>query len=49
MLKSKSNILSQNYPAPKERAGRVAQVIECLPSKFEVLSSNSRTGKKKKQ
>jgi hypothetical protein len=29
------------------RAGRVAQVIERLPSKLEVLSSNTSTEKKK--
>jgi hypothetical protein len=29
------------------RAGRVAQVVECLPSKCEDLSSNSSTSKKR--
>jgi hypothetical protein len=32
--------LSRKYPTPKKRAGRVAQVIECLPNKFEAFSSN---------
>jgi hypothetical protein len=32
-------ILSQKYPTQK-RTGRVAQVVEHLPSKCEVLSSN---------
>jgi hypothetical protein len=30
----------------KARAGRVAQVVDCLPSKSEVLSSNPRTTRK---
>jgi hypothetical protein len=30
------------------RSGRVAQVIECLPSKHEALSSNPSATKKKK-
>jgi hypothetical protein len=30
-------------------AGRVAQVVECLPSKGEVLNSIPSTAKKKKQ
>jgi hypothetical protein len=29
-------------------AGGMAQVVECLPSKFEALSSNHSTVKKKK-
>jgi hypothetical protein len=31
-----------------KRAGRVAQVVECLPSNGEALSSNPSTAKKKK-
>jgi hypothetical protein len=31
--------LSQEYPVPK-RIGRVAEVVKCLPSKCEALSSN---------
>jgi hypothetical protein len=32
----------------KKRAGEVAQVVECLPSKCEAMNSNSSaTGKKK--
>jgi hypothetical protein len=31
----------------KERASGVTQVIECLPSKCEALSSNPSTAKKK--
>jgi hypothetical protein len=38
----------KNNPTEK-RAGRVAQVIECLPSKCETLSSNPSTIKKKKK
>jgi hypothetical protein len=38
-------ILSQKYP--RKNSG-VAQVIECLPSKCEALSSNPSTKKKKK-
>jgi hypothetical protein len=30
-----------------KRAGSMDQVVECLPSKHEALSSNSSTGKKK--
>jgi hypothetical protein len=41
-------ILSRKYPTQK-RAGRVAQVVEHLPSKYEALSSNSSTEKKKKE
>jgi hypothetical protein len=37
--------LSQKNPT-QNRAGEVRQVIECLPSKSEVLSSNSSTVKK---
>jgi hypothetical protein len=40
-------ILSQKYPR-QNRAGRVAQVIECLPSKCKTLSSNPSTTKRKK-
>jgi hypothetical protein len=32
-----------------KKAGRVAQMVECLPSKHEALSSNSTTEKKKKE
>jgi hypothetical protein len=38
--------LSWKYPTTK-RPGKVDQVIECLPSKCEALSSNSSTAKKK--
>jgi hypothetical protein len=31
-----------------KRAGRGAQVVECLPSKCEALSSNANTTKKEK-
>jgi hypothetical protein len=37
-------LLSLRYSA---RAGRVAQVVECLPSKFKALSSANSTAKKK--
>jgi hypothetical protein len=47
-LGNSSQDLSQKYPTQK-RAGRVAEVVECLPSKGEVLSSNSSTTKKKKK
>jgi hypothetical protein len=40
--------LSQEYSA-QNRTGRVAQVVEHLPSKCEALSSNPRTSKKKKK
>jgi hypothetical protein len=33
------------YQKPENRAGGVAQVIECLLSKYEVLSSNHNTKK----
>jgi hypothetical protein len=33
----------------QNRAGRVAQVVECLYGKSEVLSSSSRTTKKKRK
>jgi hypothetical protein len=39
--------LSQVYPIQKPGSG-VAEVIECLPSKCEALSSNSSTTKKDK-
>jgi hypothetical protein len=32
----------------QKRAGGVAQVVECLPSKGEALSSKPSTGKKKR-
>jgi hypothetical protein len=32
-----------------KKAGRVAQVVKCLPSKDKVLSSNPSTTKKKKE
>jgi hypothetical protein len=31
------------------RASEVAQVLECLPSKYEALNSNSSTEKKQKE
>jgi 2,3-bisphosphoglycerate-independent phosphoglycerate mutase len=40
--------LSQKKPNVK-KAGRVAQVVECLLSKSEALSSNSSITKKKKK
>jgi hypothetical protein len=40
--------LSRKYPTQK-RAGGVAQVVECLLSKHEVLSSNPSTRKKERQ
>jgi hypothetical protein len=40
--------LSQKYPT-QNRAGRVVQVVESLPSKCEVLSSNPSTIKKKER
>jgi hypothetical protein len=36
------------HPAAKRGNGGVAQVVECLPSKCEALSSNSSTEKTKK-
>jgi hypothetical protein len=44
---NESETLSQIYPTQK-RAGRVDQVVECLPSKHESLSSNPKTTGKKK-
>jgi hypothetical protein len=47
--------LSQKYPThtqnnnKKPRAGGVDQVIECLPSKWKALSSDSSTAQKKKK
>jgi hypothetical protein len=38
--------LSEKYPI-QNRAGRVAQVIELLPSKCEAMSSSLSTDKKK--
>jgi hypothetical protein len=35
--------LSQKYPNTQKRAGRVAQVVEHLPSKYEVMSSSPTT------
>jgi hypothetical protein len=35
------------YPKDSIRAGGMAQVAQCLPSKCEVLSSNPSTEKKK--
>jgi hypothetical protein len=40
--------VSQKYPTQK-RVGRVGQVVECLPSKCEALSSNSRITSPKKK
>jgi hypothetical protein len=45
----KSKTLSQKYPTHKRRACGVPQMIECLPSKPEALSSNSSTVKKKER
>jgi hypothetical protein len=39
---AKNNTLSQKYPTQK-RAGRVAQVVACLPRKCEDLGSNTTT------
>jgi hypothetical protein len=46
-VQSESETLSQKYPTQK-RAGRVAQVA-CLTSKYEALSANHSTTKKKKK
>jgi hypothetical protein len=43
--KNKSN--KKNFKKNKVRADRVAQVVEHLPSKHKVLSSNPSTIKKK--
>jgi hypothetical protein len=40
--------LSQKYPT-QNRVGGVSQVVECLSTKHESLSSNPSTGKKKKE
>jgi hypothetical protein len=40
--------LSQKHPT-QNRTGGVAQVVECLPSKHEALSSNQSTDRKKKK
>jgi hypothetical protein len=40
--------LWQKYPT-QNRAGRVSQVVQYLPSRCEALSSNPSTGKKKKR
>jgi hypothetical protein len=42
----KQDLISKTIKA--KRAGDMAQVIECLPSKDEALSSISSTAKKKK-
>jgi hypothetical protein len=47
-LGEKSETLSQKYP-PQKRTGGVAQVVGCLCSKYETLSLNSTTTKKKKK
>jgi hypothetical protein len=38
---------TRKFAALKIRVGDVAQVIECLPSKQEALSSNPNTAKRK--
>jgi hypothetical protein len=38
---AKMETLSQKYPTQK-RAGRVGQAVECLPSRYEPLSSKIR-------
>jgi hypothetical protein len=40
-------ILSWKYPA-QNRAGRVAEVVECLPRNHELLCSNPNTTKQKR-
>jgi hypothetical protein len=45
---NESKTLSQKYPTPK-KAGKMAQVVLCLTSKHEALSSNPSTAKKKKK
>jgi hypothetical protein len=47
--KSRRTYLQSKLKKEKERAGRVAQVVEHLPSKCEALSSNSSIVKKKKK
>jgi hypothetical protein len=40
----------QGFPSKKQkRAGGVTQVVEHLPNKHKVLSSNTTTAKKKKK
>jgi hypothetical protein len=40
---------SSQDPISKTMAGGVAQVVECLPSKWEALNSDPNTEKKKKE
>jgi hypothetical protein len=49
MNKNKTKAKKNNNTHHKKRAVRVAQVVECLPSKCEALSSNFRTTKKRKK
>jgi hypothetical protein len=42
-------LAKRKYSTQKNRAGAVPQVVECLPSKHEALSSNLSTDKKKKK
>jgi hypothetical protein len=44
-----TSILLPHHPRPKKRAGGVALVVECLPSKHKVKSSNPSATKKPKQ
>jgi hypothetical protein len=44
-----SKKLTQNIQKSHISAGRVAQVVECLPSKCEALRSSPNTAKKKKK
>jgi hypothetical protein len=41
-----SKLYLKKYPT--KRAGKVAQAVECLPSKYETPNSNPRTIQKKK-
>jgi hypothetical protein len=41
--------VSKPTQANNSRAGKVAQVVECLPSKYEALSSNPVLERKKKK
>jgi hypothetical protein len=40
--------LSQKYPT-QNKAGRMTKMVECLPSKCETLSSNSKKKRKQKR
>jgi hypothetical protein len=44
-----SHRLEEYLQKPSIQAGEVAQMVECLSSKCETLSSNSSTAKRKKK